>query len=340
MPTPPKTDEQAMTNKTSMLRYGLPRPAPTDLPSRAAREVAIAKADTLSREAEAAETVARKLEATGDYKIVRRMVPRPLQPAISGERLGLILDLETTGLDTAHDEVLEIAAVKFSYANDRITSVTGTFQAFQQPSAPIPPSITALTGITDGMVKEQQIANTAIERLVSDVQIVIAHNAAFDRKVAERYWPVFVDRHWACSATGIDWKGHGFGGGRLAYLLAEYGLFHDAHRALDDCHAVLEILARDLPSTGTTGLATLLDRARRPQFRIWAEGAPFELKDALKRRGYRWNDGSDGRPKSWYTDVDDRDTEFDYLRREIYLRKDIDIKSRKISSLDRFSIRV
>jgi DNA polymerase-3 subunit epsilon len=86
---------------------------------------------------------------------------------------------------------------------------------------------------------------------------------------------------------GIDWKRHGFGGARLSYLLADYALFHNAHRALDDCHAVLEILARDLPGTGTTGLATLLDCSRRLQYRIWADGAPFSLKDTLKRRGYR-----------------------------------------------------
>jgi hypothetical protein len=28
-------------------------------------------------------------------------------------------------------------------------------------------------------------------------------------------------------------------------LLTQSGFFHDAHRALDDCHATFEILARD-----------------------------------------------------------------------------------------------
>jgi DNA polymerase-3 subunit epsilon len=91
----------------------------------------------------------------------------------------------------------------------------------------------------------------------------------------------------ACSSTGIDWRKHGFAGAKLAYLLSECGLFHGAHRALDDCHATLEILARPLPGISTTPLATLLDRARRKTFRIWAENAPFDLKDFLKRRRYR-----------------------------------------------------
>lgn len=160
-----------------------------------------------------------------------------------------------------------------------------------------------------------------------------SHNAAFDLKVAERHWPIFARHHWACSATGIDWKAHGFRGARLAYLPAEYGLFHDAHRALDDCHAVLEISARDVPGTEQSALAILLDRARRPQYRIWTIDAPLALKAVLKERGYRWNDGADGRPRSWYADVDACDAELKYLRKEIYQRPDADLMTRKVTSL-------
>lgn len=254
----------------------------------------------------------------------------------------MIIDLETTGLDTSRNEVLEIAAIKFGYTDDRITSVIDTFQAFQQPSAPIEPAITALTGITDAMVDGHHIDTVALEQFVSNAHIVIAHNAAFDRKVAERHWPLFANCHWACSATGINWKAHGLGGARLAYLLAEFGLFHDAHRALDDCHAVLEILARTIPGLETSGLEVLLNRARRPQHRIWAIDAPFALKGLLKQRGYRWNDGADGRPKSWYVDAnaDAMDAELNYLRKEVFQRKGADIVVRTITSLDRFSIRV
>jgi DNA polymerase-3 subunit epsilon len=37
--------------------------------------------------------------------------------------------------------------------------------------------------------------------------------------------------------------------------------------------------------------------------RIWAVGASFDAKDALKSRRYRWNSGDDKRPKAWYRDV-------------------------------------
>ena len=92
------------------------------------------------------------------------------------------------------------------------------------------------------------------------------------------------------------WREEGFEGLKLAYLAAQSGLFYDKHRALHDCHATLHLLSRPLPASGRTALAHLLERARRPSFRLWAEGAPFEHKDTLKGRGYRWSGGEDGKP--------------------------------------------
>jgi DNA polymerase-3 subunit epsilon len=85
----------------------------------------------------------------------------------------------------------------------------------------------------------------------------------------------------------------------------------------------------------------LLERARCKMLRIWAENAPFDFKDLLKRRRYRWNDGTDGRPRSWHVDVDeaDLDAEVSYLRKEISQR-DVEIECREITALDRFSSRI
>jgi DNA polymerase-3 subunit epsilon len=289
------------------------------------------------------ETLARRLEATGNYKVLRRLIPRQPTPTPEGRdsKVAIIVDFETTGLDPVKDEILEVAMVKFRYSNGgEVDGIIGIFQAFNQPSVLIPPEIVELTGITDAMVAGRSIDAAALESFVADANILIAHNAAFDRTFAERSWPFFEHKPWACSATGIEWQKYGFGGVKLPYLLTQSGFFHDAHRALDDCHATLEILARELPGTSTTALTVLLDRARRKTFRIWAEDAPFELKDALKRRRYRWNDGADGRPRSWHIDVqEDRlDVELHFLRQEIYQR-DIDIDCREITALDRFSNR-
>ena len=83
-----------------------------------------------------------------------------------------------------------------------------------------------------------------------------------------------------------------------------------------------------------------LGRARRKTMRIWAEQSPFELKDELKKRGYRWSDGADGRPRSWYIDVDEANeaTEIEFLRTTIYLR-DVEPRIQAMNAINRFSNR-
>ncbi|MFH7813273.1 hypothetical protein ACH0C8_15255, partial [Acetobacter lovaniensis] len=73
---------------------------------------------------------------------------------------------------------------------------------------------------------------------------------------------------------------------------------------------------------------------------IWVENAPFDLKDKLKARGYRWNDGTDGRPKAWFTEVPQaqKEDEQHFLKTEIYLRE-VALLTREITAWDRFSAR-
>jgi DNA polymerase III subunit epsilon len=290
--------------------------------------------------AEMAETLAK----SPDYRVLRKLVPRDEFAACEGQdtKTGILLDVETTGLNTSQDEIIELAMVKFTYLpDDRIATVTGVFSSFNEPSIPIPEEVVELTHITDEMVEGHRIDPDVVASFVSDAALTIAHNANFDRKFAERYWPLFERKPWACSATEVEWRKHGFDGSRLGYLLAGVGLFHDAHRATDDCRALLEILSSDIPKLNRSALSILLERARRKTVRIWAEQSPFELKDVLKRRGYRWSDGSDGRPRSWYVDVDEASQagEIEFLRTQIYLR-DVDPRILLMSAMNRFSRRL
>lgn len=189
------------------------------------------------------EDIASGLEASGNYRILRRLRPRPIaSPAGADDKIGVIIDLETTGLDHTKDEPIELGMVKFAYsAAGEITGVTDVFQALRQPTIPIPAEVTAITGITDDLVAGHMIDDAAVANFIAGAHVVIAHNAGFHRKFAERFWPLFAEKHWACSMSEIDWKAHGLAGSRLSYLLTDAGLFHDAHRAVDDCHALLEI---------------------------------------------------------------------------------------------------
>jgi DNA polymerase-3 subunit epsilon len=104
----------------------------------------------------------------------------------------VLLDTETTGLDARRNEIIELGMVKFDYLpNGRIAGVRDTFSAFNEPSEPVPPEVTALTGITAEMAAGHRIDEAAVTAFVHDASIIIAHNSGFDRKFAERYRPVF-----------------------------------------------------------------------------------------------------------------------------------------------------
>jgi DNA polymerase-3 subunit epsilon len=288
--------------------------------------------------------MAEELEASGDYRVLRKLQPptRYEPDGHEGLRRAVFLDVETTGLDATRHEIIELAMAPFTYAQDgRIIEVGTPFQGLREPSHPIPAEITAITGIDDAMVAGRTIDPADVARFVDGVDLVIAHNAAFDRRFMENFCAAFTHLPWACSMSQVDWQAEGFEGLKLAWLAAGAGFFYDRHRALHDCHAGIELLARALPRSGARAMAQLLERARAPSWRIWASGAPYDLKDALKARGYRWNGDGAGAQRAWFIDVSDqaRDEEVRYLQDEIYGRV-MDINCRKIDAYDRFSTRV
>ena len=247
------------------------------------------------------DAVARLLEQHPDYRILRRLVP---QTAFFHQPLGpiarvLILDTETTGLDPSRDKIIELALVRVDVDTytGQATGPVEVYDGLQDPGMPIPKIAREITGITDAMVAGQQLDEARIASLLEGVDLVIAHNAGFDRPFVEARLAQTAGLDWACSFADIDWTAAGRSSAKLSYLAAELGWFYDAHRAEMDCHALLKVLMSEPPGLGMTGLAQLITAARTPSYRLQATGAPFEAKDLLKTRGYRW----DGPGKVWHT---------------------------------------
>jgi DNA polymerase-3 subunit epsilon len=287
------------------------------------------------------EDLARLLEQSPDFKVLRRLQPRDVFSQSRCERplIGVVLDTETTGLDLDRAEVIELAMLKFLYTPDgEVLRVIGTFDELRQPANPIPPEITALTGINDEMVAGRSIDPAAVNAFVADASVVIAHNAKFDRPIAEKAWPTFKTLNWACSLDELPWRVNGFEGTKLAYLLMSAGLFADAHRAIGDCQALLHILSSPFGTEGKPALATLLASARESTIRIFAVDSPFDRKDLLKARGYRWSNGANGCRRCWWRDVAERDLEAElaFLRASVFLRP-IDLPTQRITARERYS---
>jgi DNA polymerase-3 subunit epsilon len=265
-----------------------------------------------------------RLHATGDYKIIRRLKPVEHYHQDTGteKQIGIYLDTEATGLDPDLDKVIELAMVPFEYdAEGRIYRILPAYNALQDPGMAISPFITRITGITDQMVAGQAIDPAAVGEMLNGAALVIAHNARFDRPFVESLHPDFQDIAWACSIADVNWNEEGFEGVKLEFLAYKYGFFYEGHRATIDCQAGIELLSQRLPS-GDPVLKRLLGNAARTDVRLWADRAPFDKKDLLKQRGYRWSPGGEGIRKAWYKDLPEPlvDAELLYLNQEVYPR--------------------
>ena len=241
-------------------------------------------------------------------------------------RRGVFVDCETTGLSHEHDQAIELALLPFTYAvrDGRIGEVLHHEAQvhLDDPGRPLEAHITALTGLTDDDVRGERIDADAANALIASADLVIAHNARFDRPFVERALPATRALPWGCSMRDVPWTAHGCPSAALHCLACQFGVFaRNRHRALADCEVGVWLLAQTLPGSDRRVLAALCESARKATVRLWAARAPIERKDALKARGYRWMpDRSHGIERAWWTELAPEavDAELEWLRETIY----------------------
>jgi DNA polymerase-3 subunit epsilon len=273
------------------------------------------------------EELARKLEETGDYRVLRKFVPKDLysdtEVLIANQRTVMVVDTETTGLNSETDKIIEIGIVlaTFDRLTGRIIKVEERYSAFEDPGIPIPPIINRLTGIRDEDVEGQRFDDERVESMLQRADLVVAHNAKFDRGFLEKRFPSFAEKWWACSKEEAPWKEMLTGSTKLEWLAFHVGdVFFGAHRALNDAEVVLYLLSKDAWD-GRPVFSHLLQKSSQKTYCIWAAEAPFEKREELKKLGYRWNNGSHPEKpmKAWYKPgVTDLEAELLELAKQVY----------------------
>ena len=264
--------------------------------------------------ADAAVTAAVELlTGRADYRVLQRIDETTLPLARDDDntptRTGVVVDIETTGLDPARDVIIELAMRRFRFdAAGRIVAVGATRVWREDPRRPLDPAITRLTGLTDADLAGQSIDEAAATAILRSAAVIVAHHVAFDAPRVEARLPGAAGRPWACSLAEVEWDELGFDGRRLSHLLMQVGWFHDGHRAEADILALLHLLAHRCPDDMTI-LGKLIARAEAPSVRVEARGAEYALKDTLKVRGYRWHAAE----QYWWTEVAERDLEAEQL---------------------------
>lgn len=215
----------------------------------------------------------------------------------------VIVDLETTGGAAAEGGITEIGAVKV-----RAGVVLGEYQSLVNPGTPIPPYITALTGISDSTVAHAPTLAGVMPSFLEFISgaTLVAHNAAYDvgflrgaTALLGHDWPEprVVDTLRMARAALQPGE---VTNRKLATLAAHFSApTPPTHRALDDARATVHVFHALLERLASAGVVRLDDlmrlgpriAARRASKRSLADGLPtgpgvYIFRDAQGRPLY------------------------------------------------------
>lgn len=191
----------------------------------------------------------------------------------------LALDTETSGLDPAHDRVIEVAWVRMERGRE-----VARGEALCRIDRPLPEEVAGITGIRDDMLTSArpfaEIAPTLLDAM-AEVDFIAAYNAPFDNaflaRELSRAGLALPDLPWVDPLVFIREVDRFKPGKKLQDASRRWGVSLDRpHRALDDALATGELLLRVAPFLPARTLEDLLDQQHRLHTRQQLEERAFE----------------------------------------------------------------
>ena len=183
------------------------------------------------------------------------------------QQVHVALDLETTGLDSNRDAIIEVGAVKFQGGED-----IDTFQTFIKPARPIPDFVQRLTGISPDQVSRAPLFSS-ISRDLQDfigASPVIGHNVSFDLRFLGTHDLTLANTSydtWDLASVLLPRTSQY----SLGFLATHFGVVHDrAHRALDDAKATQHIFLALLNQAAALDPGLLAHLANLAQRSDWS----------------------------------------------------------------------
>jgi len=169
---------------------------------------------------------------------------KPLAESKSEIENILILDTETGGLDSRLHSLLEIGVIQYNVPTQSVLfKGAGLLYAEFNPVAHINNIDIESCKKINPVLQETFLG--LINLLLADSDIVIAHNAPFDRKFIEaneflRERSLHIK--WLCTKSNFYWNSSGL---KLRDIARDYGVdYEGAHRALADCEILLQCLQK------------------------------------------------------------------------------------------------
>lgn len=155
----------------------------------------------------------------------------------------VMIDIETTGLKSAEDEILELSAIRIrNHQKDQ------TFSSLVQPKRPVSSFITNLTGITNHMVMEAPTIDQVLPAFLDFVQedIILGYNVKFDLgfiyDTAVHLYNFPVQNDYLDVLTIARKLVRGTPNHKLGTMAQNFGISYEgAHRGLTDCYITVEV---------------------------------------------------------------------------------------------------
>ena len=188
------------------------------------------------------------------------MVTNPKDKKIDDEEF-VVFDIETTGLNSHTNEIIEIGAVKIKAGR-----IVDRYSQLINPGRPIPYHITEITSITDEQVANEPKIDKVIGKFVDFVgdAVLVAHNAPFDMGFIKRDIKKYLSIDYQCSVIDTlqmardlfpDLKKYGLGDLNKTLGLA----LEKHHRAVDDSQATANMFIIFLEKYKEKGLEYMKD---------------------------------------------------------------------------------
>ena len=188
------------------------------------------------------------------------MVTNPKDKKIDDEEF-VVFDIETTGLNSHTNEIIEIGAVKIKAGR-----IVDRYSQLINPGRPIPYHITEITSITDEQVANEPKIDKVIGKFVDFIgdAVLVAHNAPFDMGFIKRDIKKYLNIDYQCSVIDTlqmardlfpDLKKYGLGDLNKTLGLA----LEKHHRAVDDSQATANMFIIFLEKYKEKGLEYMKD---------------------------------------------------------------------------------
>ena len=167
-----------------------------------------------------------------------------------------VVDTETAG---PKQELIELAVINAAYDKQtgEVLGILEQYEGLREPTCGVSKADQRLNGLGSEQVRGKQLDETRIRSLLTRADLVVAHNAPFDRARLEEQcgWTVdLLKGKWRDSLSEVAWETDSRD---LQSLLAHHKIDCEvAHRAGPDARALLELLSYG--GSGRTYLAQLL----------------------------------------------------------------------------------